>query len=234
MKNLKDLNMTVFGDSIGKGVVTDNGKIEIIKNNVVELLERSNFIKIDNRSIFGQSLKRISQRGIIDKYIDGLNLDKQNVVVLELGGNDSDFNWKKVAENPWFDHLPQTPIEEFSCLYSSVVDKLLSAGVKVVACTIVPIDSGRFFNNFIGGQTDKQRVLEFFKGDYNIIHRHQETFNNEIIKIAYKKGLRLIDLRKKFLTTHVFDDLMCLDGIHPNEKGHAEIFSAVNEFLITA
>ena len=234
MKNLKDFFITVFGDSIGKGVVTDNGKIEIIKDNAVELLQKSNSIKIDNRSIFGQSLKRISERGVIDKYVDGITSDRQNVVVLELGGNDSDFNWRKVAENPELDHLPQTPIEEFSRLYINAVDKLLSAGVKVVACTIVPIDSGRFFNNFIGSQTDKQRVLEFFKGDYNVIHRHQEAFNNEIIKIAYQKGLRLIDLRKKFLTTHVFDDLMCQDGIHPNGKGHAEIFNAVNEFLITA
>ena len=234
MKNLKDLNITVFGDSIGKGVVTDNGKIEVVKDNAVELLEKSNLIKIDNRSIFGQSLKRISKRGLIDKYIDGVTCDKKNVVVLELGGNDSDFDWRKVSENPEFAHLPQTPIDEFSKLYVDVVDKLLSAGVKVVVCTIVPIDSYRFFNNFIGNQADKQRVLEFFKGDYNIIHRHQETFNNEIIKIAYQKGLRLIDLRKKFLTTHVFDDLMCLDGIHPNGKGHAEIYNAINEFLITA
>ena len=85
MKNLKDLNITVFGDSIGKGVVTDNGKIEVVKDNAVELLEKSNLIKIDNRSIFGQSLKRISKRGLIDKYIDGVTCDKKNVVVLELG-----------------------------------------------------------------------------------------------------------------------------------------------------
>ena len=32
MKDLKDLRITIFGDSIGKGVSTDNGKIEVIKD----------------------------------------------------------------------------------------------------------------------------------------------------------------------------------------------------------
>ena len=234
MKNLNDFNITIFGDSIGKGVITDNGRVEVVKNSAVDMIENAYSVKVDNRSVFGQSLKRIMQRGVIDKYIDGLNGDKQNVVVLELGGNDSDFNWREVSLNPNYQHLPQTPVDEFSKLYSNAVDKLLKAGVKVVVCTIVPIDSSRFFNNFISVQADKDRVLEFFKGDYNIIHRHQETFNNEIIKTAYQKGLKVIDLRRKFLTTHVFDDLMCNDGIHPNGLGQVEIYNAVNEFLITA
>ena len=115
-----------------------------------------------------------------------------------------------------------------------MIDKLQKAGVKVVVCTIVPIDSGKFFNNFISRKADTVKVLEFFKGDYNTIHRHQEMFNNEIIKNAYQKGCKLIDLRKKFLDTNAFDDLMCQDGIHPNSLGHAEIYNAVNEFLLTA
>lgn len=234
MINLKDLRITVFGDSIGKGISTDNNKIEVLKDNAVELFQQTHLVSVDNRSVFGQSLKRIMQKGIIDRYIERLDKSAQNVAVLELGGNDSDFNWQAVSLNPHFNHLPQTPVEEFSALYEIAVDKILSAGVKVVPCTIVPIDSSRFFNNFIGKQTDKQKVLEFFNGDYNIIHRHQETFNNEIIKTAYKKGLRVIDLRKKFLTTHVFDELMCLDGIHPNCAGHKEIAKAIDEFVYSA
>ena len=68
MKNLNNYNITIFGDSIGKGIVTDSGKIEIMKDNAVELLQKAHSIKIDNRSVFGQSLKRIMQKGLIDKY----------------------------------------------------------------------------------------------------------------------------------------------------------------------
>ncbi|MBQ7373481.1 MAG: SGNH/GDSL hydrolase family protein [Clostridia bacterium] len=234
MKNLKDLKITIFGDSIGKGVATDNGKIEVLKDNAVELFEKTYSVKVDNRSVFGQSLKRIMQRGVIDKYIQNLNPNENSVAVLEIGGNDSDFNWREVSNSPQTSHQPNTPIDEFSFLYSSAIDKLKNAGVKVVVCTIVPIDSKRFFDNFISKQADKDKILQFFKGDYNTIHRHQEMFNNEIIKNAYQKGCKIIDLRKKFLDTNVFDDLMCLDGIHPNGDGHAEIYSAISDFLVTA
>ena len=90
MKNLNQLNITVFGDSIGKGISTDNGKIEILKDNAVALIEKEYSLKIDNRSVFGQSLKRITQKGIIEKYLENLEKNENNVVVLELGGNDSD------------------------------------------------------------------------------------------------------------------------------------------------
>lgn len=230
----KKMKITVFGDSIGKGITTDSGKIERLPLGAVELFENEYGVRVDNRSVYGQSLKRICQKGIIEKYINEMDKTVKNVVVLELGGNDADFNWRGVANSPQIDHKPQTPIREFSALYGNAVKALTEAGVKVVVCTIVPIDSKRFFNRVIGSLADKSRVLEFFKGDFNTIHRHQEMFNNEILKNAYKQGASVIDLRQKFLDTNDFEGLMCQDGIHPNGKGHVEIFKAISEFLQTA
>ncbi len=224
-----ETKITLFGDSIGKGITTDNGKIEMLSKTAVGLFENNYGTKIDNRACYGQSIKRLAKKGAIDSYIKSIDKDKNNIAVIELGGNDADFDWKRVGLCPNGAHTPNTDIKEFSSLYGEAISKLKGAGVKVVACTIVPIDSKRFFNRVIGGLTDKNRVLEFFKGDYNTIHRHQEMFNNEILKNAYGKGVRVIDLRRKFLDTNDFEGLMCLDGIHPNEKGQAEIFSAINE-----
>lgn len=234
MQTVSNLKITVFGDSIGKGVVTDGDKIEIIKENAVGLFEDGYGVKVDNRSAYGQSLKRIAQRGLIDKYIQNLDHSQKNVAVLELGGNDADYDWKMVGLNPEKAHDSNTPLKEFATLYSQAVKKLKGAGVEVVVCTIVPIDSKRFFNRVIGGLTDKSKVLDFFNGDFNTIHRHQEMFNNEILKVAYATGAKVIDLRQKFLSTNTFESFMCLDGIHPNCNGHAQIFNAVNEFLATA
>ena len=231
MKEIKNLKITVFGDSIGKGITTDNGKIEKISCGAVELFEKEHSLKVDNRSVYGQSLKRLCKKGIIDKYISELRGDGQEVAVLELGGNDADFDWKKVAEDPTLSHDSQTSIKEFSSLYGETVKKLSGAGVKVVACTIVPIDSERFFNRVIGSLADKSRVLEFFKGDFNTIHRHQEEFNNEILKNAYSHGARVIDLRRSFLLSNDFKGLMCQDGIHPNGQGHEQMYGAIQEFL---
>jgi lysophospholipase L1-like esterase len=223
--------ITLFGDSIGKGITTDNGRIERLQGGAVELFEKDYGVSVDNRSVYGQSLKRLCQRGLIDKYINEIDSAKQNVVVLELGGNDADFNWKTVAEDPTLNHDSNTSIKEFGYLYGETVKKLAKAGVKVVACTIVPIDSERFFNKVIGSLADKSRVLEFFKGDFNTIHRHQEEFNNEILKKAYTQGAKVIDLRRSFLHTNDFKGLMCQDGIHPNGKGHEQMYCAIKEFL---
>ena len=231
MKIDKNLKITVFGDSIGKGVFTDDEKPVIMENSAVNLFENSFSVSVDNRSVFGQSLKRIMQRRQLERYLSAIDCKERNVAVLELGGNDADFNWRKVAENPSLNHEPQTPIKEFSVLYKNAIETLRSAGVKVVACTIVPIDSKRFFERVIGGVADKSKVLEFFNGDFNTIHRHQEMFNNEILKNAYSYGLPVIDLREKFLQSNHFERLMCLDGIHPNQSGQREIFNAVNEFV---
>ena len=227
----KNLKITVFGDSIGKGIFTDDGKPVVMENSAVNLFENSFEITVDNRSVFGQSLKRIMQRNQFERYLSAIDSKEKNVAVLELGGNDADFNWRNVAENPKVNHEPQTPIREFSSLYKTAIEKLQSAGVKVVVCTIVPIDSKRFFERVIGGVADKNKVLEFFNGDFNTIHRHQEMFNNEILKNAYSYGLPVIDLREKFLQSNQFEKLMCLDGIHPNQSGQREIFNAVNEFI---
>ena len=73
----REKKITVFGDSIGKGVFTDGGKIEVIKDNAVKLFEEWKGIEIDNRSGYGQSLKRLLDKGVIEKYIAGLDKSKR-------------------------------------------------------------------------------------------------------------------------------------------------------------
>ena len=81
------MNVTVFGDSIGKGIFTDGGKIEVLQNNAVSLFENWRGIKIDNRSTYGQSLKRLIERGVIDRYIQSLDrTQKRCGFRLEIGG----------------------------------------------------------------------------------------------------------------------------------------------------
>ena len=121
----KDLRITVFGDSIGKGIVTDSGKIEIIKDCAVGLFEGGYGVKVDNRSAYGQSLKRLAQKGIIDRFLQTLDRSQKNAVVLELGGNDADFDWKKVGLCPSEDHSPNTGLKEFATLYAEIVNKLI-------------------------------------------------------------------------------------------------------------
>lgn len=222
--------ITVFGDSIGKGITTDGGRIEVLPTYAIKLFENEYGVKIENLSAFGNSLKRFCERGKIDKYIASLDKTVKNVVVLELGGNDADFDWKAVADAPNENHYPKTKIEEFSLAYAKLLKDLSSAGVETVVCTIVPISSERYFDNVICKLTDGEKVLEYFRGDVNTIHRHQEMFNNEILKNAFSSGAEVIDLRREFLNTNEFESLICKDGIHPNVTGQRKIFDVAKAF----
>ena len=70
-----------------------------------------------------------------------------------------------------------------------------------------------------------------FLGDVSRINRYQEMYSNAIVQVAFKKRCDFVDVRKKFLQSDDFKGLMCLDGIHPNEKGQREIISAFVEYF---
>ena len=58
-----------------------------------------------------------------------------------------------------------------------------------------------------------------YLGDIETIARHQEMYNNIVLKIAYSRNIDLVDIRKEFLNSPIYMKLMCEDGIHPNADG---------------
>lgn len=228
---LENKIITLFGDSIGKGITTDSGRPVVADTDAVKLFEKEYGVKVDNTSVYGNSIKKIVERGIIDKYIEELDRTKLNVAVLEIGGNDADFDWKEVAKTPCDKHESKTSLREFYTLYDQTVLKLLDAGVEVIPCEIVPVMSKRYFDEVISKVSDGDKVLQFFHGDVETIARHQESFNNAIIKTAYSSGLKTLDIRSGFLSITGTGELMCQDGIHPNVKGQHEIFKAIKDFV---
>ena len=223
-------NISVFGDSIGKGIITFGDKKGVSDRSAVKLFEERFHTIIDNRSKFGQTLAKSFRRGEFDKYIKTIKKDDEATVVIELGNNDCAYFWENVAINPYQPHDPVTPLGEFIRIYEETIKKLLSSGAKVVCCNLVPINSQKYFDNVIGRICDKTKVLEFLRGDYTTIYRHHEMFSNAIAQICAKYNVPLIDLRKPFLDSLDFSSLFCDDGIHPNERGQKLIFDSVAAF----
>ena len=55
------------------------------------------------------------------------------------------------------------------------------------------------------------------------IARHQEAYNTAILKAALETDCACIDFRTELLLMPDYLDCLADDGIHPNERGHAEI-----------
>ena len=60
-----------------------------------------------------------------------------------------------------------------------------------------------------------------------MIYRWHESYNMAVCRIALSQRVPLIDIRSAFLERKNYQSLLCEDGIHPNEEGHAMISSVI-------
>ncbi|WP_320127445.1 SGNH/GDSL hydrolase family protein [uncultured Sphaerochaeta sp.] len=219
----------IFGDSILKGVVydTENDKYVSMENPPMDQVVETYGLKIHNNSLFGCTVEKgevMLQRAITK----GLDCD---VAVLEYGGNDCDFNWAAIAQNPEDEYMPNTPLELYAKTLEMMISSLRKQRVVPILMTLPPIDAGRYFNHVCRKGIDKAAVLSWLKGDIQTIERYQELYSLKINAIAYETGTTLIDIRSAFLQRRDCASLLCEDGIHPNYQGHLLIASLFSKYL---
>ncbi len=219
----KDLKMaqilnsiSIFGDSILKGVVFDEimGKYRQVKKSATEMFSSSKNVPVNNYSRFGNTSDRMLTK--IDFLLEN---DKSNVVLLELGGNDCDFNWDKIAENPKGHHIENVAYSKFKKNINTIIDKIIGAKKDPIIMTLPPIDSERYFNWVAKNDGERAKNIMSFLGDKTKIYRNQELYAGALERIGYDRGLHIINVRESLLSIPKYSDYLCLDGIHLNEKG---------------
>ena len=223
--------ITLFGDSIPKGYTTKGGRIEKVDKDAVSLLEEKYGFRIENRSAYGQTLHKIYERRMVERYIKDTRGEKDRTAVFCIGGNDSDYDWKAVAAAPKAFHESKTPLSVFEKELDELIKKLKADGVQVLLTTLTPVDSKRYFERVISNVADGEKVLEFLSGDITNINRHQECYNLAVIGAAMKNDCKIIDIRSDFLMQTDYLVKYSDDGIHPNAGGHRVIAKSVMKFI---
>ena len=107
------MKITVYGDSILKGVLLEDGKYRINRE-WEERLRREHGLEIRNKAHFGSTIGKalgLIRRDAEKTYEEG------ELAVLEFGGNDCDYDWAAVSADPDGTHTSKTPPEEFLPLY---------------------------------------------------------------------------------------------------------------------
>ncbi len=216
------LNLCVFGDSIGKGMILkpESGRYEALNIDLNELLGKSN-INLKNYSMMGCTITK------------GLSLIKRHAselcnyenIFLEFGGNDCDYLWNELAENPDLDHHPQTPPEQFEKLYAEAIEEIRKNGGRPIMLSLPPLEPMRFFK-WISKKLNKENIMKWM-GSVDTIYRWQELYNLKVVILANKLSVPLIDIRSAFLLNHQYRDLLCEDGMHPNKAGHELIYKTI-------
>lgn len=224
MDTNKKNRILVCGDSITRGVIFDETRKRYtkIKNAVSNTVAEKLHFEIDNVSKFGNTVKKA-----INSFKKAISENNYEYVIFELGGNDCDFNWKAIAGDPSGEHTPNTDYTEYKEILKEMIETARENEIIPVLATLPPIDAHKYFD-WVSSFSDeaKPNILNFL-GNVNRIYWWQEKYNAGVLQVASETHCQVIDLRSALLATDDYRDLYCIDGIHPNEKGHKVMTNAV-------
>ncbi len=225
---LNNRKITIWGDSILKGVVLDeqDGRYKVLKNSSVNSFAEITGCSLKNNAFFGMTSTKALDR--ITKTMEKQFMDKSDIVIIEFGGNDCDFNWAEISASPEVEHQPKTTIEAFKASLQNMVHVFKEKGVNPILMNLPPLEPDRYFN-WLSRGLNKENILKWL-GDVARIYRWQEAYNNAVEWAALQNGCRLINVRESFLLSTNYSSHFCADGIHPNENGHKKILKTLLDF----
>jgi len=223
-----DYKYMISGDSISKGVIYDEekNKYMLLEDNYVTILQSKLKGIINNTARFGNTIIKG-----ISKLKNDIVKNSPDIVLIEYGGNDCDFNWTEISDNPEAEHKPKTDFVLFEKLLTESVDFLKSHSITPVLMTLPPLNADRYFKWVSKNNLDNEINILKWLGSVTKIYWWQERYNSTIIRVAEETKTRWIDIRGAFLKYPDFSKFLCLDGIHPNKDGHEIIAEKVLDFI---
>lgn len=224
---MKINNIVLFGDSILKGVIYDENtnRYKSIGEDKCKKLADELKINIDNLSRFGLTAKKA-----YDKKLH-LNIPSHcDLVLIGLGGNDCDYKWKEISDNPELLHHNNTVPSEFRAIMKNLVKELLDKDINVGLISLPPISSKRYYNWF-SRNLNKDKLRIWLK-DINVIYKTQEYYNILIRETAKELNVPLLDIRSKFLLNKDFINMLGIDGIHFNSSGYDYMIDNLSNYLV--
>lgn len=222
-----------FGDSIMKGIVIDNenSNTETVKYKISNMgfaarCCRNLGIEVENFARFGSTVNQGMK--YVNRYAD--RIKEADYVIFEYGGNDCNYNWADIAENPDDVHTPAVPLHSFVEHYSALIDEVRGLGARPVLLSLPILDPVKFFKHLSKG-LNSENILRWLNGSIFTLDRWHERYNMEIFRLGLSRRVPVIDITSVFLERRNHADFLCDDGIHPNDEGHALIEGAILDYL---
>ena len=201
----KKKKIVFFGDSITEAGIHPGGYIKLI-NSLIRQEGAENNFELIGAGIGGDKIYDLYLRMEQDVL-------KQNpdIVVIYVGVNDV---WHKSSNGTGTDY------PKFGKLYEALVNKLQSAGIKVVICTPA----------VIGERTDHSNQQD---GDLNL-------YSNWLRSFTAKNNLPLVDLRAGFIQYNLKNNpqnkesgILTTDRVHLNMAGNLFVATEMWKVLKT-
>ena len=219
--NDRKRRVIVWGDSILAGIVYDDEekKYRFLDKSCLDYIEEETEFEIINRSKFCQTTGRALK--MMKTYLEKDH--NFEIAVIELGGNDCDFDWKEIAEHPHQEHQPKTSVAEYAQNIILMIQEIQKYGIRPMIVSLPPIDATRYFQ-WISQGLNVDNIKHWLKS-IDLIYRFQEKYNTVLLRIAGQYQIPVIHIREELLDIHDYDQYLCIDGIHLNQQGHKKIKS---------
>ena len=224
---MEKVNIAALGDSLTRGVVLNSeNRYSVLKGSFIDIISEKLNLSIKNYAKFGCTIG--FGHNVIDRHSS--DISATDVTFLEFGGNDCDFDWRGIADNPTSEHTPKTILDSFKVQFLSLIERVRNLGSKPIILSLPPIDSNAYFSFISRFMTEEQRanIIRWLGGDIDIITRWHETYNKALFEISESTGTPIIDITSPFENYNGdMMALMCSDGIHPNAQGHELIAGSI-------
>lgn len=217
------MKLVVFGDSILKGVITipNSGKLfDTTENDSLSLARKELGFELDNRSIYGN----ITSKGLVklQKYLEKCSAGEQEAAdfcIIEFGSNDCDYDWGTLVQ--------KVPLADYLENLSQMVSLCRANKVTPLMMGLIPYVCDDWFKTIIKGQ-DEAAILKFLGGTAETLGKNQLIYKNAQADFVKKNNVQFLDPWELF---QGHKELMCYDGIHPNENGYQKLSQAWVSFL---
>ena len=212
------MKLVVFGDSILKGVITipDSGKLfDVTENDSLTLAQKKLGFELDNRSIYGN----ITSKGLVklQKFFD--KGETADFCIIEFGSNDCDYDWGTLIQ--------KVPLADYLENLKQMISLCRANKVTPLMMGLIPYVCDDWFKTIIKGQ-DEAAILNFLGGTTETLGKNQLIYKNAQADFVKENKVQFLDPWTIF---EGHKELMCYDGIHPNEKGYQLLADAWIKFL---
>lgn len=224
------IRANIYGDSIMKGTVIDEGyRYHAVMGEYLSKLYNLFSVEADNRSRFGITIER--GHSILKKdAAEGLDCE---LALIEYGGNDSNYRWDEISLHPEREHLPLTTLESFKHTLTVMVEELRASGVQPVLMTLPTVDSVRYLDFLTRNGNNKANILRWLKDVY-VIEKTHDSYSAAIRAVAKDRMVPMVDVQSAFEADargKKLKEYICIDGIHPTQKGYSLIANTFAQFL---
>ena len=217
------MKVTVYGDSILKGVLLEGGKY-VVNRDWEQKLGETFHLTIRNCARFGCTIRKILP---LIRRDSGAAAPEEEIAVLEMGGNDCDFDWAAISRQPEEHFDCKTPPKEFLEKYREAVELIRRSGRTPVLMNLTPVHSERYLRYICRDGLSRQNILQWL-GSVETISRWQSRYSRMVEQVAGEMNVKLIDIRRAFpREPKALEPYLCEDGIHPSRLGQKLIFDTL-------